>query len=148
MTTDNNVFALQMKVRDYECDSGNGVNNAIFLNYLEFARFEFLRQELKWDIPALTKQDIGFVLVNMNIDFRRSLEAGDEFIVETVMERESKRKFLFTQNIYLLPERKIVLNGKIIATVINTKTLRAEVPDSLETLLGERFAVPSKIITV
>jgi len=35
-------------VRDYECDSGNGVNSAVFLNYLESDRYEFLRNELRW----------------------------------------------------------------------------------------------------
>lgn len=139
---DNKIFSLRLKVRDYECDSGNGVNNAVYLNYLEFARYEFLREELKWDIPALTAQGIGFVLVRMEIDFRRSLEAGNEFVIETLMERESKRRFLFTQDIYRLPDRKLVLNGKIVATAINIKTGRSETPEALENLLGERFAVP------
>jgi len=56
---------------------------------------------------VLTAQGIGFVMVRMEIDFRRSLEAGDEFVVETQMERESKRRFLFMQNIYCLPDRKL-----------------------------------------
>ena len=144
---DENVFSIQLQVRDYECDSGNGVNNAIFLNYLEHARMSFLREKLKWDIPALIAQDIGFVLVRMEVDFRRSLEAGNEFVIETVMKRESKRRFLFTQNIFLLPDRKIVLNGKITATAINIKTGRSETPDILEGLLGERFPVPTVIVT-
>lgn len=139
----NNPFLLYMKVRDYECDSGNGVNNAVYLNYLEFGRYEYLREELKWDVPALTAQGIGFVLAKIEIDFRRSLVAGNEFVIETSMERETKRRFLFTQNLYRLPDRKLIITGKIFATAINIKTGRSEIPEVLESLLGERFPVPT-----
>lgn len=33
----------------------------------------------------------------------------------------------------------VVLNGKILATAINLKTGRFEIPDALKNLLGERF---------
>lgn len=141
---DGNIFPVQMKVRDYECDAGGGVNNAIYLNYLEFARGEFVRNELRWDFHELAKQGIGFVLARAELDFKRSLVAGEEFVVETVMERESKHRFLFTQNIYRLPARKLVLNGRITVAAINIHTGFSETPDALEQLLGERFVVPVK----
>jgi acyl-CoA thioester hydrolase len=139
---ENKIFSLQMKVRSYECDSGNGVNHSVFLNYLEHARYEFLTQELGWDIPALIKQDIGFVLVKTEVDYRRSLEVSNDFVIETQMKRESKRRFVFTQNIYLLPDRQPIVDAKMTATVINLKTLRSEVPDLLESMLSERFPIP------
>ena len=33
-----------LKVRPYECDSYNHVNNAVYLNYLETARMDFLEK--------------------------------------------------------------------------------------------------------
>ena len=32
----------ELTVRSYECDSYNHVNNSVYLNYLEFARMEFM----------------------------------------------------------------------------------------------------------
>ena len=32
----------ELSVRSYECDSYGHVNNAVYLNYLEFARMDFL----------------------------------------------------------------------------------------------------------
>lgn len=135
-------FRLQMKVREYECDAANGVNNAVYLNYLEYARYEFLRKQLKWDIGSLTDQGIGFVLVKVDIDYRRALEPNDEFVIETVMHRESKRRFLFLQEIYRLSDNKLVTSSRTIATAINIKTGKSETPDALEALLGEKYAPP------
>ena len=144
---ENKIFSLQLKVRDYENDSGGGVNNAVYLNYLEFARYEYLREELKWDLQSLAAQNIGFVLTRIEIDFRRSLVAGDEFVIETTMERESRRIFLFTQNIYRLQDRKLMVSGKVFATAVNSKTGRAEIPPVLENLLAERFVAPVEAMT-
>ena len=37
-------FTLKFKVRSYECDSYGHVNNAVYLNYLEFARMSALEE--------------------------------------------------------------------------------------------------------
>ena len=36
-------FAIDLQVRDYECDMESIVNNATYLNYFEHARHEFLK---------------------------------------------------------------------------------------------------------
>ena len=38
------IFKTELKVRSYECDSYSHVNNAVYLNYLETARMDFLNQ--------------------------------------------------------------------------------------------------------
>lgn len=76
----------------------------------------------------------------MEIDFRRSLVARDEFVVESVLARTGKRRFLFHQDIYLVKvgadgKRKRVLEAKVHLTPINLVTLRPEMPEELEKLL-------------
>ena len=70
-----------LKVRSYECDSYGHVNNAVYLNYLEFARHEYLKHialsldelrnagfamlvaeiRIRYRIPALTDQTLHIV---------------------------------------------------------------------------------------
>ena len=39
------VFTVKFNVRSYECDSYGHVNNAVYLNYLEFARMSALLEK-------------------------------------------------------------------------------------------------------
>ena len=47
-----------LKVRTYECDSYGHVNNANYLNYLEYARCEMLKA-VDFDYPAMIKAGFG-----------------------------------------------------------------------------------------
>ena len=135
----NEIFSLSLKVRDYECDTGGGVNNAVYLHYLECGRFEFLRQVLKWDLRALTAQHIGFVVARIEVDYRRSLIPGEEFVLETSMERIAQNRFAFTQDIYRTTNKKVILNAKAFCVAVNNVSGRAEVSEYLEALLREKY---------
>ncbi|MBB5021812.1 acyl-CoA thioesterase [Desulfurispira natronophila] len=87
---------LSLEVRDYECDFQGIVNNAVYLNYLEHARHEFVRQ-LGLDVVQLAQQGINLVMVRAEVDYRSSLRSGDDFVVETSLEALSKIRYLFRQ---------------------------------------------------
>ena len=38
------TYTTPLKVRTYECDGYNHVNNAVYLNYLETGRMDYLMQ--------------------------------------------------------------------------------------------------------
>jgi acyl-CoA thioester hydrolase len=145
---------VPLQVRDYECDAGGGVNNAVYLNYFEHARFQFMREHLGWDVERLTRHKIGFVLVNLNIDFRRSLMPGQRFTVESTMTRTAIRRFLFAQEIHVAgsPEqtearaRKPAVSARVLCTAINTETGRSETPPLLEALLSDFPVIASETV--
>lgn len=122
------------KVRDYECDMQGVVNNAVYQNYLEHARHEFLLT-LGLDFGALTRQGINLVVVRAELDYRRSLHGGDRFVVVTRLERESKLRFAFRQDILRQPDDQVILNGRIIGTALNQRG-RPSLPPQIEALLG------------
>lgn len=136
------THAYTLTVRDYEVDSYGGVNNATFLNYMEEGRKLYLAT-IGLDLRALFYKNIGFVVTRYEIDYLRSLAAGDEVEIETSMTRLSRLKFRFEQNIYLLPGRVPVVKAINIGVPINVAKNRAEWAPELDALLGH-FPVPQK----
>jgi acyl-CoA thioester hydrolase len=132
---DEEVFTVRLAVRDYECDQGQGVNHAVYLHYLEHCRWEYVRKYLKWDVNYLLKQNIGFVVAKIDIEFRRSLVSCDEFVVETKMQRIEKRRFQFRQEIYLMKgDEKASVKPIAIADVV-IAAINSATPQVLEDLL-------------
>ncbi|MDP6651775.1 MAG: acyl-CoA thioesterase, partial [Gammaproteobacteria bacterium] len=74
------VFSLEMKVRDYECDMQGIVNNAVYQNYLEWARHEYLLSR-GLSFAELTARGVIIMITRAELDYRLSLQAGDSFEV-------------------------------------------------------------------
>ena len=127
------VFSLEFKVRDYECDMQGIVNNAVYFNYLEHARHEFLLDR-GIDFAALARQNINLVVVRSEMDYKASLTSGDGFVVTVAVEPISKVRFGFRQQVIRLADSKVVLEGLVIGTAINARG-RPEVPAEMVALL-------------
>jgi acyl-CoA thioester hydrolase len=128
--TDRNCFTLEMAVRDYECDLQGVVNNAVYQNYLEHARHEYLKS-IGIDFAALAAEGINLVVTRVEIDYKHSLTSGDRFVVEVRPERLSPVRIGFRQDIYLLPERKMVIKALVTGTALNAKG-RPQLPEALK----------------
>lgn len=117
MTT---TYQLQMSVRDYECDMQGVVNNAVYQNYLEHARHEFLKLH-GLDFAALTRAGINLVVVRAELDYKGSLTSGDAFTVSTSLVQQSRLKFAFRQVITRDRDSKVMLEALITGTGVNAQ---------------------------
>lgn len=130
---DKDCFSLEMAVRDYECDLQGVVNNAVYQNYLEHARHEYLKT-IGIDFAALTAQGINLVVTRIEIDYKTSLASGDRFVVEVRLERISPVRIGFRQDIYRLPDRKVVVKALVTGTALNAKG-RPQLPEVMKDIL-------------
>lgn len=130
---DGYAFSMEMAVRDYECDIQGIVNNGVYQNYLEHVRHEYLKQ-IGIDFAAYAKQGINLIVVRAELDYRYPLESGDTFRIGLNLVRESRVRFAFQQDIYRLPDQKLILNARIIGTAVNARG-RPEIPEQLVKLL-------------
>jgi acyl-CoA thioester hydrolase len=126
-------FSMEMAVRDYECDMQGVVNNAVYQNYLEHARHEYLKS-IGIDFAELTAQGINLVVTRAEIDYRMSLKSGDRFTVEVSPERFSPLRIGFRQRILRLPDRTNAVQALIIGTALSA-TGRPRIPAELDALL-------------
>ena len=123
-------FRLDFAVRDYECDLAGMVNNASYLNYIEHARHEFLKSK-NVDFAGLAQNGMYLVVVRIELDFLHSLRSGDRFYIGTNLERISRLRFGFQQDIFRLSDDKPVLKAKVIGTAVNEKG-RPTLPKEIE----------------
>lgn len=78
------TFETRVIVRSYELDSYGHVNNAVYLNYLEAARSDVLRQ-VGMSFNDFKKLDAFPVVVEANIRYRSPSFADDVLIIKTTM---------------------------------------------------------------
>ncbi len=127
-------FSLPFAVRDYECDYEGIVNNAVHLNYIEHTRHEFLKQKgIK--VVELAHQGINLVVIRIEIDYLWPLRSGDEFEVRVNMERISRLRFGFMQDIYRRPDEKPILKAKVIGVAIGDNGRPIRLSKEIESLL-------------
>ena len=128
-------FCLEFKVRDYECDLQGIVNNGVYFNYLEHARHEYLLEQ-GIDFAELTAKKIHLVVVRSEMDYKQSLTSGDRFEVRVSVERVSKVKFGFRQEVIRLSDGKVALQALVIGTALNERGRPFILPE-IEAMIGE-----------
>ena len=82
---------LEIKVRSTHIDVMGHVNNAKYVEFLEWGRVDEIEKEGVniWD---MIKRGFGFAVVNLNIQYRREAFTGDILVVETIFKELRNRK--------------------------------------------------------
>lgn len=127
------TFELEMEVRDYELDFQGIVNNAVYLNYLEYTRHKYLDSK-GLNFVELHRSGIDLVVARNEIDYKQSLRAGDRFVVTVSTEQVGYVRLVFHQQILRLPERTLCIKAKVTGAAIrNGKPITiAELPAGLD----------------
>lgn len=124
-----------IKVRGYHLDVYQHVNNARYLEFLEEARWQWLE-----DVDAfhwLMEQQLAFVVVNININYRRPAVLGDVLNIESEVSQLSGKSGVIAQRVLLASDNSVVADAALTFVCIDLRTQKA-VP--MEGELRERLA--------
>lgn len=90
--------ALELIVRSTEIDVNGHVNNAKYLEYLEWGREQWYEQaNLHYD--TFTQMGIQTVTVNININYRIECKQGDRLVVTCKPESIGRSSYVLKQEI-------------------------------------------------
>lgn len=114
------IYELKMEVRDYECDLQGIVNNANYQHYTEHTRHMFLHS-IGMSFAEMHDSGTDAVVAQISMRFKTPLHSDDEFISRLAFERDGLR-YVFYQDIYRLPEDKMVFCSKVdVVCLVNGK---------------------------
>ncbi|MFJ8792484.1 acyl-CoA thioesterase [Streptomyces sp. NPDC102462] len=91
-------FSVRVTVRGYETDVQGHLNQAVYLNYAEHARWSLL-QAVGVSQTRLVGQGVGPVALETRIRYLRELLAGDEVEVTCAFEWGAGKTFRILQTI-------------------------------------------------
>lgn len=128
------ISTLEIEVRSTELDALGHVNNAKYLEYLEWGRFHWVKEN---SIPLdfFGKSRLSTVLVNTNVNYRREATLGDKLRVRSWLAEMGRSSFRVGQEI--LNERgERVADAMITSVMFDTQTRSSVyIPDDLRALL-------------
>jgi acyl-CoA thioester hydrolase len=125
--------SIEFTVRDYECDIQGVVNNANYQHYLEHARHEFLLSK-GISFFQLHEEGLDLIVTRVEIDYKYPLRSHDKFVVRTNLLREGNVRLVFVQDIYRIPDEKLVVKARV--TGAATRKGRPVPPGDLVARLG------------
>ena len=76
------ITECSLRVRTYECDTYGHVNNANYLNYLEYARCEFLRS-IGFDYLKALRDGYGIFAARIEIDYKKPAVTDNELLIKS-----------------------------------------------------------------
>ncbi len=111
-------FDFEINVRDYELDTQGVVNNAVYQNYLEHARHQFLKK-IGINFNGLHADGVDAVVHKIELEYKRPLMGDDSFVVRSRIYQRGHVRFIFEQDIYRLPDRELILAGVVTTVFMN-----------------------------
>lgn len=112
----------EIKVRGYHADFYGHVNNARYLEFFEEDRWAKL--ESKIDLRKWAEKGLIFLVVNINVNYRRAVPVGETLNVTTKLEKIGHRSVVLKQEI-LVKESRAVAADALITFVITDRSGRA-----------------------
>lgn len=117
----------ELVVRSYECDSYGHVNNANYLNYLEYGRMEFLHAA-KFDYNGIVKAGYYLYVTHIDIHYKASAVLDDKLFIESEPVELKKVSGTFNQKI-TKADGTVCAEARVTWASVHTDGRLSKIPD-------------------
>ena len=109
----NNIFEYDVQIKEIHLDSFGHVNNAVYVQLYEEARWDFITKN-GFGLGVIQREQVGPVLLDLQVRFKREIK-NREFI-----KIQSQTREIISSKIILLEQKMINSDGKIASEALFT----------------------------
>lgn len=125
---------ITITVRSTEIDVNGHVNNAKYLEYLEWGREDWY-EICGLDYATLKNMNVVTVVVRACVNYRTEAVQNDQLLIQTQLESVGNTSLLMTQSIHNQHDQKVIDAEFTIVTVNPTSHEKVRVPDEIRQLM-------------
>ena len=125
------MFEYHLSARGYEMDSYGHVNNAVYLNYMEQARWEIMYEQKILD--KLRDTGNKLVVTELNVRYVREIKLFDDIVVLTKIKKEAPY-LVFQHKIKNETTGLLAARANVKTILLNSENMPVDLPDELVNL--------------
>ena len=110
-------YLTEIKVRGYHADFYGHVNNARYLEFFEEDRWAHLESNI--DLQEWAAKGLIFLVVNINVNYRKAVGVGETILVSTRLEKIGTKSAVLLQEIVLKGSQEVAADARITFVVID-----------------------------
>lgn len=133
---DRPVSTSVVEVRSYELDSFGHANHAVYLNWLEYGRFEALRRA-GFPYENIMARGWGIYVVRIEVDYLREARLGERLLVHTWADGYRRTSMVLAQQIALEADPAVeIARARVTAVWVGPDRRPLRVPEEIRHALG------------
>jgi len=101
------------------------VNNANYLNYLELARYEFLR-DVGFDYLAMIKAGYGVYVARIEIDYKKPARTDDDLLIKSWPVKKGAVSGIIAQQIWRGDD--LLVDARVTWAFVDSKGMPVKIP--------------------
>lgn len=109
----NEIFEYEIIIKENHLDSFGHVNNAVYVQLYEEARWDFITKN-GYGLEVIQKLQVGPVLLDMQVRFKREIKNREKIKIT------SQTKEIISPRIMTLEQKMINSNGKVASEALFT----------------------------
>ena len=136
----------RLTARFRDCDPLGHVNHAVYLTYLEQARFILWRRQLDFVVPTIggaradrEASQPGFILAHAEVDYVSQARYGDELEIRLSLDAIGRTSFTYSYDVVGVPAAQRVATAKTVLVLFDYAQQR---PVPIDDDLRVRLARP------
>ncbi len=107
----NPIYEYELTILEHHLDTFGHVNNAVYLELYEEARWDFITKN-KLGLKEILETQVGPVLLDLNLTFKAELKNREKIKIVSQARPEMRNKFVM-----ILDQKMIKEDGKVASTL-------------------------------